>query len=50
MAEAGGERDDKPHMGGGEFVKRSFVAVVLPADGERVLFVALQERAPPSRP
>ena len=50
MAEAGRERDDEAHVGGGEFVKGMLVALVAPALRQGAFLVPARESEPTSRP
>ena len=43
MAEAGRQRDDEAHMGGGQLMKGRLVALVLPAHGKQVLLFAFEK-------
>ena len=43
MPEPGRDRDDEPHMSGGQLMKRRFIAVVLPANGQQPLLLPFEE-------
>ena len=44
LTKAGCERDDEAHVGGGQLMKSRFIAVLLPAHGQKVFLFPLKKR------